>query len=182
LPLLASVCAMQLAACCCTRQLSVDRSRRWRSLWNGAPNRCPLGLPADGLHAGLLRWRARMLSSRAPSLNRSECRLRVCARCRGTSSGSLGADPTGRFGAASSGPQMSVQGRTEPPDATAFRSVTGFWRPVRTRDRPVASGWRFRWPADRRKTRSRSNLHAGTRYEGAGVPCLRSTKPISSVV
>lgn len=77
---------------------------------------------------------------------------------------------------------LTAVGRTEPLDGTASWSVAGLWQPVRARDRPVASGWRFRWPADRRKTRSRSNLHAGTRYEGVGVPCLRSTKPISSGV
>ena len=53
-PVLASVRAIKLAECCCTRRYSV--------LWSmalvvnrGAIGR-PLGLPADGLHDGLPRW------------------------------------------------------------------------------------------------------------------------------
>ena len=41
--------------------------------------RRPLGLPADGLHEGLPKWRARTVSSRALPINRPQCRLPVCA-------------------------------------------------------------------------------------------------------
>jgi len=37
-PVLASVRAMTLAACCCTRRYSVVCSGRWRSWWTGAPS------------------------------------------------------------------------------------------------------------------------------------------------
>jgi hypothetical protein len=54
-PVLASVWAMKLAACCCTRRYSVVCSGRCRSQRSGAPSGAPLGLLADGLHARLPR-------------------------------------------------------------------------------------------------------------------------------
>lgn len=78
----------------------------------GASGR-PLGLPADGLRARFPTWRARTVSILALRLNRPECRWRACACCRRTSSRRPGSDPSGRFGAASSGQRMSARGRTE---------------------------------------------------------------------
>lgn len=52
---LASGCAMKLAACCCTRRYSVICSGRWRLVDRDATERQLGGLPADGLRARLPR-------------------------------------------------------------------------------------------------------------------------------
>ena len=48
-------------------------------------------------------------------------RTPACARCRGTSIGVVGTDPTGRFGAKRSGQRMSLEGRIRP--ASVLRAL-----------------------------------------------------------
>ena len=65
----------------------VRRSLLWTIVlvvnWGGIHR--PPGLPAVGLQVRLLKWWACTFSSRVLRLIRSERRLPVCARCRGTS-------------------------------------------------------------------------------------------------
>ena len=61
-----------------------------------------LGLPTNGLHAMLPRWRPRTVSGSVLRLNRPEGRHLVDAHRCGNTFGGLGAYATGRFGATSS--------------------------------------------------------------------------------
>jgi hypothetical protein len=52
-PVLASACAMKLAACCCTQRYCVVCSRRGRSCSGAGSIESPLGLSVNGLREGI---------------------------------------------------------------------------------------------------------------------------------
>lgn len=84
-----------------------------RTVSDAGRHRAPPGAADRRHHARLRKWRAcePAQSPAALRLNRCVCRLPIGARCCGASCRGLPTDPTGGFGARSSGPRMSVMGR-----------------------------------------------------------------------
>ena len=83
----------------------------------------PPGLPADGLHAMHPTVRLRTASNRALRLNRPGCRLPLHADCCWSTTGCLGARPTGRFGATSSRQRTSLMGGRYPAGRPIFSDL-----------------------------------------------------------